>query len=68
MIANNIWRAIGDFTEKVLFAPFDSLRHTHDWWASNIVSIIILALGFIMGIWWMGQMFKYKRTGKEDEA
>ncbi len=68
MIANNIWKIIGDFTEKVLLYPYEVLRQTDDWWTSNIFNFILLAMGFIMGIWWMAQMFKYKRTGKEDEA
>jgi uncharacterized membrane protein YqaE (UPF0057 family) len=68
MIANNIWKIIGDYTEKVLLQPYEVLRHSGDWWTSNIVNIILFAMGVIMGLWWMAQMFKYKRTGKEDEA
>jgi len=61
MIANNIFRAIGDFFTNVLFAPFDKLRFTDSWWGSNIVSIILFTLGVIAFLYWMGLMKKFSK-------
>ena len=68
MIANNIWKLIGDMIEWA-FAPYDALRlGTDNWWSSNIVSWILIVVGLISLIYWMGQMYRYKRSGKEDSA
>ncbi len=68
MIANNIWKLIGDMIEWA-FAPYDVLRlGTDNWWSSNIISWILIVVGLISLIYWMGQMYSYKRSGKEDSA
>ncbi len=68
MIANNIWKLIGDMIEWA-FAPYDALRlGTDNWWSSNIVSWALIVVGLISLIYWMGQMYRYKRSGKEDSA
>jgi hypothetical protein len=67
MLANNIWKLTADLFEWA-FAPFDALRHTEGWWASNVVSFILMFIGVIMFVYWMSLMFSYKRNGKEDEA
>jgi len=61
MIANNFFRAIGDFFTNVLFVPFDKLRFTNSWWESNIVSIILFVTVFIAFLYWMGLMKKFNK-------
>ena len=69
MLANNIWKLIGQLFEKIIFAPYDMLRHgTDNWWTSNLVSWILVLIGFIALFYWMDKMYGYKRNGKEDEA
>jgi len=68
MLANNIWKLTGELFEWA-FAPFEALRRgTDSWWISNIVSILLILVGFMMFAYWMKLMYGYKRAGKEDEA
>ncbi len=62
MIANNIFRAIGEFCTNVLFYPYNFFRSLDGWWASNTISIIIITIGFIALFYWLGQMIKYKKA------
>ena len=69
MLANNIWELLGKLFENVLFLPYDLLRNgASNWWVSNVVSWMLILIGFVMLFYWMGQMLKYKREGKEDVA
>ena len=63
MIANNIFRAIGNFCTEYAFAIYDTFRFTKGWWSSNIVNTIIILIGFIAMFYWLGQMAKHARTG-----
>ncbi len=68
MLANNIWKIIGELIDKGL-APYKTLRlHTHGWWDSNLVSWIFISIGLIALLYWMNQMFGFKKSGKEDVA
>lgn len=62
MIANNIFRAIGDFCTNFLFAPVDSVRFMESWWMKNTISWIFVTIGFIGFIYWMNELKKYKNT------
>ncbi len=69
MLANNIWELIGQLFEKILFLPYDIFRHgAENWWSSNLVNWILIIIGFIALFYWMGQMYGYRKNGKEDEA
>ena len=63
MIANNIFRALGDFFSNILFLPYDYFRSIDGWWSSNIFNTIVIAIGFIATFYWLGQMVKH---GKEN--
>ncbi len=65
MLANNIFRAIGDFFTNVLFQPFEAIRFTDNWWLQNAFSwvLIVIASGFFL--YWLGQIAKYKKAGNE---
>mgnify|MGYP006910657301 FL=1 len=65
MIANNIFRAIGDFFTNVLFAPHESLRHMDNWWLQSTVSWIFVIITFIAFFYWLGEIRKYKKAGNE---
>ncbi|MFA5297243.1 MAG: uracil phosphoribosyltransferase [Lutibacter sp.] len=65
MIANNIFYAIGDFCENVLFVPYNSIRSMHNWWLQNTVSWIFIAMGAIALFYWLGQLRGYKKAGNE---
>ncbi|MCB0460307.1 MAG: uracil phosphoribosyltransferase [Flavobacteriaceae bacterium] len=63
MIANNIFRAIGDFFTNILFIPYDAFRSMDGWWISNAVNVVLVIIGFIALFYWLGQLSKFKRTG-----
>ena len=61
MIANNIFRALGNFFTDYAFAVYDIFRFTKGWWASNIVNTVIILIGFIAMFYWLSEMAKHKR-------
>ena len=61
MIANNIFRALGDFFTNVLFVPYDYFRSIHGWWSSNILNTIIVIIGFMAAFYWLSKMVKHER-------
>jgi len=61
MIANNFFSALGDFFTNVLFIPFDELRSADGWWSSNIINTLLVIVGFVAFIYWMGLMKKYNK-------
>lgn len=65
MIANNIFRAIGEFCQNVLFAPHNSISAMDNWWLQNIVSWIFVIILFIALFYWLGELKKYKKAGNE---
>jgi hypothetical protein len=69
MLANNIWELIGQLIEILVFVPYNFFRLDADnWWTSNFVNWILVVIGFVALFYWMGQMYSYKRNGKEDKA
>ena len=65
MIANNIFKAIGDFFTNVLFAPFNALRAMDNWWLQSTISWIFIVITFVAFFYWMGEIRKYKKAGNE---
>ena len=65
MIANNIFRAIAEFCQTVLFKPFNGLRSLDNWWLQSAVSWIFIAITFLAFFYWMGELKKYKKAGNE---
>ena len=65
MIANNIFKAIGDFFTNVLFAPYNDIRFMDNWWIQNTVSWIFIVITFIAFFYWLGELRKYKKAGNE---
>ena len=65
MIANNIFRAIGDFFTNVLFSPYNEIRGMENWWLQNTVSWIFIIITFIAFFYWIGEIRKYKKAGNE---
>jgi len=65
MIANNIFKAIGDFFTDVLFVPFDSIRFMDNWWLQSASSWIFIAITFVAFFYWLGELRKYKKAGNE---
>ena len=65
MIANNIFRALGDFFTNVLFQPFEALRFMDNWWIQTIPSWIFIAISCVAFLYWLGELRKYKQAGEE---
>lgn len=65
MIANNIFKAIGDFFTNVLFVPYNDIRSLDNWWLQNTASWIFIVITFIAFFYWLGELRKYKKSGNE---
>jgi len=65
MIANNIFKAIGDFCTNVLFYPYNEISSIDNWWLQNTVSWIFVAVTFVAFFYWLGELKKYKKAGNE---
>lgn len=66
MIANNIFRAIGDFFTNYGFSPFEWLRNdVSSWWSQNTLSWILSIICMTAFVYWMGQLKKFKQQGTE---
>ncbi|HBK70378.1 MAG TPA: uracil phosphoribosyltransferase [Flavobacteriaceae bacterium] len=65
MIANNIFRAIGDFFTDFIFIPYDFFRFMNGWWISNTMGVFLVSIGFIFLFYWLGEMVKHDRAGEE---
>jgi len=65
MIANNIFRAIGDFCTNVAFKVYDAFRSADGWWGSNTFNIILVIIGFIAMFYWLGEMAKQSKAGEQ---
>ncbi len=65
MIANNIFKVIGDFFTNILFAPYNGIRFMDNWWVQNMVSWIFISAGLIAFLYWLGELNKYKKTINE---
>jgi len=61
MIANNFFRALADFFTNILFVPFNKLRFSGDWWASNTVNFLLFIVGLVAFYFWMTQLKKYSK-------
>jgi len=65
MIANNIFKAIAEFCQNVLFYPFKALGTLDSWWLQSIVSWVFIGLTFIAFFYWLGELNKFKNTENE---
>lgn len=65
MIANNIFRAIGEFCTEVLFIPYDFFRSLDGWWISNSVNVVLISIGFGLFFYWLSQLQKFRKAGTE---
>ena len=62
------FEGIQEFSEVVLFAPYEALRslELETWWGANMVSWVLIAIGFSAFIYWMLQLSKFNASGEED--
>ena len=65
MIANNIFRAIGDFFTNVAFKPLDAIRFTDNWWLESTFSWILILIASYAFVYWMRQLKKFRIEGPE---
>jgi hypothetical protein len=68
------WRGffegIESFFVDVAFLPFDYLRSldTVNWFLSNIVTWILMTIGFVAFFYWMVQLNKFNVAEEEDRT
>lgn len=62
MIANNIFRAIGDFFTNVIFTPYNEIRAMDNWWVQNGINWLFIIVTTVAFLYWMGELRKYQNT------
>lgn len=62
MIANNIFRAIGDFFTNVIFTPYNEIRAMDNWWVQNSINWLFIIVTTVAFLYWMGELRKYQNT------
>ncbi|NQV78109.1 MAG: uracil phosphoribosyltransferase [Lutibacter sp.] len=65
MIVNNVFKAIGDFCANVLFAPFEEVRFSDNWWLQNTASWIFIIIAFVGFIYWLNQLKIHRNSINE---
>lgn len=70
MTWKGLFEGIQSFTETVLFMPFNALRtmELDNWWMANIMSWLLMTIGFVAFIYWMGQLKKFNDNNEEDKS
>ena len=70
MTWKGVFEGIQSITEEVLFLPYNILRgiEVDNWWLANIVSWMLMVIGFVAFIYWMGQLKKFNDSGEEDKT
>lgn len=65
MIANNIFRVIGEFFQWA-FGPLEWIRNDiSSWVLQNTFNWILIAIIIGLLIYWLGQLSKFKKEGTE---
>ncbi|MAP54397.1 uracil phosphoribosyltransferase [Altibacter sp.] len=69
MTWKGFFEGIQSFAEDVLFLPYDALRLGVDsWWVANIMSWLLMLIGVVAFIYWMGQLKKFNDNDEEDKS
>lgn len=69
MTFKEVFEGIQSFTEDVLFAPFEALRlGTESWALSNVMNWILMLIGFVAMLYWMGQLKKFNDNDEENRS
>jgi hypothetical protein len=70
MALKDIFYAIQEFTEEVLFAPFNALRalELENWTAANGMNWFFILIGAVAFIYWMLQLKKFNDNNEEDTS
>lgn len=70
MALRDVFYGIAEFSEDVLFAPFDALRalELESWAAANIFNWIFMLIGSVAFVYWMIQLKKFNENNEEDRS
>ena len=70
MAFRDIFYAIQEFTEEVLFAPFNALRalELENWTAANVMNWLFMLIGSVAFVYWMIQLKKFNDNNEEDTS
>lgn len=64
----DFFKAIESLFVDVLFAPYDALRFTENWWTSNLVNWLFFIVGFAAMIYWINQLKLFNDNNEEDKS
>lgn len=65
-----VFEAIAEFHEEVLFVPFDALRELENdnWWLANAITWISIIILCVAVGYWMKQLRIFEQNGEEDKT
>ncbi len=61
MTWKGFWEGIASLFEDILFLPYNALRSLEldSWWLANIFSWILLIIGIVAFVYWLGMLKKF---------
>lgn len=69
MMANNIFRILGDLFQFLFSISFDLLRlNDLNWWVSNAVNWMFMGIFLCLLYYWMKESLRFKKEGIEDKS
>lgn len=68
MALRDVFYGIKDFSEEVLFAPFEAMRalELESWTMANTINWIFMIICFLALGYWMLQLKKFNANNEED--
>ena len=65
-----VFEGIQSFFENVAFYPYNALRNLEleSWALANIVSWLLMLMGFVAFVYWMLQLKKFNDNNEEDRS
>lgn len=70
MALRDVFYGIKDFSEEVLFAPFEAMRalELESWTAANAINWIFMVICFLALVYWMMQLNTFNKNNEEDRT
>jgi len=70
MALSDVFYGIQDFSETVLFAPFNAMRELEleSWTMANTMNWLFMLIGFVAFLYWMKQLKTFNDNNEEDRT
>ncbi|NER09899.1 hypothetical protein SAMN06265375_101579 [Muriicola jejuensis] len=65
---SSFFYGIEDLFVNHLFWPYDFFRFMQNWWTSNTVNWLFMAIGLVAMVYWLLQLKKFNDNQEEDKT